>query len=96
MLSVNEIRQRLADDPDMLRSFGVDSLWVFGSVARNDGVPGDVDLLVSFEHPPTLMDFMGLKFYLEDLLDIPVDLHSRAACPDRFYQRIKKDLQHVA
>lgn len=93
---MSDVRRLLAENRAKLKEFGVDSLWMFGSVARNESVSSDVDLLVSFTHPPTLMDFMGLKFFLEELLDSPVDLHSRAACPERFFKRIEKDLQHVA
>lgn len=39
---------------------------------------------------------MNLKFFLEDVSGMPVDLHSRKTCPERFYERIRTDLKHVA
>ena len=81
---------------DELPSFGVDNLWLFGSAARGESVIHDIDFLVEFSAPPTLTRFMNLKFFLEDRLGMPVDLHSRATCPDRFFQRIQPDLLHVA
>jgi predicted nucleotidyltransferase len=39
---------------------------------------------------------MGLKFFLEELFKMPVDLHSKASCPERFFKRIQAELKHVA
>jgi predicted nucleotidyltransferase len=49
--------------------FGIKSLELFGSLARDEArVTSDVDILVEFEETPTFDHYMGLKFYLEDLL----------------------------
>ncbi len=54
---------------------GVKSLALFGSVARDESTSeSDVDLLVEFEHPVGLFDFIGLQQYLESLLGCKVDL----------------------
>jgi len=48
---------------------------VFGSVARGDnGENSDVDFLVEFEAGRTLLDLIGLKLDLEDLLGATVDV----------------------
>jgi uncharacterized protein len=37
-----------------LKSFGVESLAIFGSVARDEAHPeSDIDILVEFSEPPT-------------------------------------------
>lgn len=56
---------------------------VFGSSARGDDVAGsDVDLLVSFEAGRSLLDAVGLKHDVEDLIRQPVDVVSdRALSP---------------
>ena len=79
-----------------LRAFGVKELWLFGSAARGEAQAHDLDFLVHFNMPPTLTGFMNLKFFLEERLGRPVDLHSKGSCPDRFLQRIQPDLLHVA
>jgi uncharacterized protein len=58
-----------------LRSrFSVEKIGLFGSYARNTALPeSDVDLLVEFAQP-TFDNYMDLKFYLEDILETPVDL----------------------
>jgi predicted nucleotidyltransferase len=58
-----------------LNKFGVRSISLFGSIARNQArKQSDVDLLVEFERPVGLFEFARLKLYLEELLDRQVDL----------------------
>lgn len=48
---------------------------VFGSVARGDNRENsDVDFLVEFETGRTLLDLIGLKLDLQDLLGASVDV----------------------
>lgn len=60
--------------------FGVGSLALFGSVARDEaGSESDVDLLVEFRETPSLTEYMRFKFWLEDHLGRPVDLVMKGA-----------------
>ncbi len=53
--------------------FGVHSMRLFGSVARNEqNESSDVDICVEME--PSLLRRSGLKIYLEDLLKCKVDV----------------------
>jgi predicted nucleotidyltransferase len=46
-----------------------------GSVARGDDEPGsDIDLLVDFTDDATLLDEVGLRLALGDLLQVEVDV----------------------
>ena len=48
---------------------------VVGSVARGEDQPGsDVDLLVDFTDEASLLDEIGLRLALVDLLQVPVDV----------------------
>ena len=48
--------------------FGVESLSLFGSVARNEAISAsDLDILVTFINTPGLFGFIDLKVYLENL-----------------------------
>lgn len=59
--------------PYIQKEFGVESLCVFGSMARGDNKPGsDVDVFV--EMPPDAFQSIGLQQYLQDLLGVSVDL----------------------
>ena len=54
---------------------GARNVRVFGSIARGEGGPeSDVDLLVSFEPGRSLLDLIGLKHEVEDLVHRPVDV----------------------
>jgi uncharacterized protein len=57
------------------RASGASALWVFGSVARQDARPGsDVDLMVRWRRPVSLLAKAHLNVQLERLLRRKVDL----------------------
>lgn len=71
----DEILLLLKGHKRQLKKFGVGSVSVFGSVARNEARPdSDVDILVEFDRPIGLFEFARLKLYLEELLGRDVDL----------------------
>jgi uncharacterized protein len=60
---------------ELASRFRVKSLAVFGSVARGESGPeSDVDILVAFAEAPGFDGYMALKWHLEELLGMPVDL----------------------
>jgi predicted nucleotidyltransferase len=80
----------------IVQRFGVASLALFGSTARDAAkLDSDVDLLVSFVGPATSAQFFGVKFYLEDLLGCPVDLVTEKALRPELRPYILKDAVHV-
>ena len=63
-----------AHKAEIVSRYGVKRLALFGSTARDEArEDSDVDVLVDFVRP-TFRGYMGLKFYLEDCLHLPVDL----------------------
>ncbi len=67
-----------AHRPVLAERFGVADLALFGSYARDEGTDGsDVDILVRFDAPPNWRTYFGAQFYLEDLLQRPVELATR-------------------
>lgn len=77
--------------PEIKEKFGVESLSLFGSVARGDNSSeSDIDLYVSM--PPKAYNFLCLKDYLQNLLGTTVDLIRHRTNLDPFLlQEIKKD-----
>jgi len=78
----DEILQTLSKHRDELRrDYGVRSLALFGSAARNrTGSESDVDILVEFDKRIGLFQFIRTKQRLEDLLSVEaVDLVLRSA-----------------
>lgn len=87
----------LAQHQTTLRNMGVTSLAIFGSVARNEARPdSDVDLLVEIEAPVTFDRYMDVKFYLEDLLDKPVDLVTALSLKPQLRSIVEREAIHVA
>ena len=77
------------------KRYGVKSLAVFGSAARNRlRKRSDVDMLVQFNQP-TWANYIGLKFYLEDLLDRQVDLVTPKGLKPAARPSVEKDLLYV-
>jgi len=72
--------------------FGVKSLALFGSVARNEATEGsDVDLLVEYEpeRRVSLFGHVGTALHLEKVLGVPnVDLIIRDCVIDELKERI--------
>ncbi len=86
----------LTDRRDTLARFGVSSLAVFGSVVRGESRPeSDVDILVEFEGQATFDRYMGLKFFLEDLLGRRVDLVTRKALKPRMRPYVEREAIYV-
>jgi len=92
-----EIIQLLRQHREELRKrFGVKSLAIFGSVARGEAGPeSDVDILVEFEGRATFDRYMGLKFFLEDLLGRRVDLVTRKALKPRLRPYVEQEAIYV-
>ena len=82
---------------EMAQRFDVASLGVFGSHSRDEATDhSDIDILVDFQHQATFRGYFALKFYLEDLLNHPVDLVTRHALRERLRPYVERDLIHVA
>ena len=80
----------------LVQRFGVASLALFGSTARDAAKPdSDVDLLVGFIGPATSAQFFGVQFFLEDLLGCPVDLVTEKALRPELRPYVLKDAVHV-
>jgi predicted nucleotidyltransferase len=93
----DEAVQRIQRVLPALRSAGVRSLALFGSIARNEAGPeSDVDVLVDFEGSATFDAYMDVKECLEQALGRRVDLVTRAALKPRLKAHVERDLMHVA
>ncbi len=58
-----------------LHAFGVKSLAIFGSTARQEATSAsDIDILVSFLTSPSYDQYIETKLFLEDLFMCKVDL----------------------
>jgi predicted nucleotidyltransferase len=90
----------LSDSKDELREkFGVKSIAVFGSTARNEAQSGsDVDVLVEFDSRAEigLFKFIRLQWQLEELLENKVDLVTRGGLFPQLKDSILKEAVYVS
>jgi predicted nucleotidyltransferase len=88
----HEAIAKLKAQADAIRALGATSLYLFGSVARDEAsLTSDLDLFIDYD--PTkkfsLVDLTGIKLFLEDELDTEVDLTTRNSLHARLKDRIE-------
>jgi len=95
--SMDEILRVLRRHEVEIRArYAVRGLGLFGSVVRGEATAGsDLDLLVEFEHPPTLFEFVRLQQHLSELLGLPVDLVMKSALKPAIGQAILSEVVPV-
>jgi predicted nucleotidyltransferase len=82
---------------DVMKRFGARHLALFGSAARDEmRDDSDVDVLVEFDDPATFDGYIGLLFYLEELLGRKVDLVTASGLKPRARASIERDMIRVA
>lgn len=76
MKNLKEIQALLARYKEDLRArYGVREIGIFGSYVRGEAKEeSDVDILVDFENPLSLLRIVALENELQDLLGMKVDL----------------------
>jgi len=97
VFSLEEIKKVLSEHKGELRErFKVKEIGIFGSFVRGEqGKRSDIDILVEFEEPPSLFEFMDLEDYLSKLLGLKVDLVTREALKPRIGERILREVIYL-
>jgi predicted nucleotidyltransferase len=97
MRSLEEIKNILAEHREELRQkFKVKEIGIFGSFVRGEQRKrSDIDLLVEFEKPPSLFEFMDLEDYLSKLLGLKVDLVTNDALKPRIGEQILREVVYL-
>lgn len=73
LATIQKIVQKVVEQQHVTRS--VKSVSIFGSAARGEmNQKSDIDLIIEFEQPVSLFDFIGVKLDFEDALKRKVDL----------------------
>ena len=92
------VLKMLADCMEEIRQrFSVKALAIFGSIVRDEAAHNsDIDVLVVFEGKGNFDLFMDLKFYLEELLGMQVDLVTDKALRPQIRRVIEQEMIHVA
>ncbi len=81
---------------ELHRKFGVSSLSLFGSVARDEAIDvSDVDLLVEFDRPTGYFGLIALQEYLEGALGRRVDVGTAGSLKPRLRAKVLQECVHV-
>ena len=95
-MSFYEIRQRILDNRQKIRQYGVNRIGFFGSVVRGQQrKDSDIDLLVFFDEGKLSFDsYMDLNFFLEGLLHTNVDLLTPEQISPHIMPYIQKEIRY--
>lgn len=93
-----EAIEKLLQQADAIRALGATSLYLFGSVARDEAGPqSDLDLFIEYDPDKkfSLIDLVGIKLFLEDELGGEVDVTTRNSLHPRLKDRIENSAIRV-
>ncbi|MDZ4660574.1 MAG: nucleotidyltransferase family protein [Pseudomonadota bacterium] len=94
---LSQLKNLLKTKEFELRALHVKKLFVFGSVARGSAEStSDIDLLVEFDCPVGMFEFLEVKYFLEALLNAKVDLATERALHPQLKDNILKEALRVA
>jgi predicted nucleotidyltransferase len=88
----------LSERADAIRGLGATSLYLFGSVARDEArETSDLDLFIDYDPESSFnaLDLVGIKVFLEDELRLPVDITTRDSLHPMLKDRIETSAMQV-
>ena len=93
MKKLEEIKSILIGQKETLRqNYNIKSISIFGSYAKGKQKPtSDIDILVEFEKPISLLKFIELENYLSNILGIKVDLVVKKALKPHIKEYVLKE-----
>jgi len=96
-MDLDEIKRLLRDYKSVLEAkYNVSTIGIFGSYVRNEqAASSDLDVLVDFTAPISLLEFINMEEELSELLGIKVELVSRNALKPYIGKRILDEVQLV-
>jgi predicted nucleotidyltransferase len=96
-MKLQQAIENLGSHKDALRRFKVESLHVFGSVARGEAdAMSDIDILVGFSEPVGLFEFVRLRTFLEEVLGRRVDLVTPGALRESMREAVLREAVRAA
>ncbi|MER9653535.1 nucleotidyltransferase domain-containing protein [Mesorhizobium sp. M0152] len=94
-MSRNDVIRQLQRNADAIKGMGATSLYLFGSMARDDARPdSDLDLFIDYDPAKrfSLIDLVGIKQFLEETMSAEIDITTR----DSLNPMLKADIERSA
>ena len=97
MKKIDKIKKILSEHRAELRStYKITEIGIFGSYIRGDQKrKSDIDILVQFDEPVSLLYLVDAEIYLSELLNIKVDLIPKEDLRPELKNRILKETVYV-
>ena len=94
---IKTIKRKLAElKPYLREKYYVTRIGVFGSRVRGDyREDSDLDVLIEYDGPLSLLEFVGLQYYLGDVLNVKVDLVDKKGLKKYIGQAILAEVEYV-
>ncbi|MEK7457944.1 MAG: nucleotidyltransferase family protein [Patescibacteria group bacterium] len=90
------IQQHQQNLTQIAKTNNISYMALYGSYSRGDQKQGsDIDLLVSFDKTPGLIEFVGLEQKLSDILGVKVDLVTKQGLSKYVKPYIQDDLEVI-
>ena len=81
--------------PNLVKKFSVKEIGIFGSfISGRESEGSDIDILVAFNEPVG-WEFIDLKDFLEEFLDLKVDLVTTEALKPRMRNEILQKVVYI-
>ncbi len=97
MKTLSDIEQILRQSKPLLReNYQITQLGIFGSYVRGEQTEdSDVDVLIDYEHAPTLFKLVEIHDYLSNIVGMKVDLVTKNGLKPRIRERVLSEVVYV-
>lgn len=97
MKNLNLIKESInRHKPFLHRKYKVGRVGIFGSYVRGTQKQNsDLDILIDYEETPDLISLIELEFYLEEVLDLKIDLVTIKGLKPRLKENILNEVIFV-
>ena len=92
-----EIKQKLKNlKPQLEKEYFIKQIGIFGSYLREEQTKeSDIDVLVEFKKPVSLLKIISLENYISDILEIKVDIVPKNNIRKELKKHILKEAELV-
>jgi predicted nucleotidyltransferase len=82
--------------PKLKQEYNISYLGIFGSYIHGEQIEdSDLDILVEFSKEPDLLEFIGLKQELSEILGVEVNLDMKTALKPRIGKKILEEVMQI-